>query len=89
MFFSLQDLVHSFDRRFLYSTATLQVSPGSKRKPQEIDTAEFFASSSNSSYVSTSAWVKSGNSTLTAGGIEMGKKKASFQNWLEILPTYR
>lgn len=43
---SIRDLVNSFDRRFLYSTATLQVSTGSERSPGSIPIADFFESSS-------------------------------------------
>lgn len=48
---SLRDLVNSFDRRFLYSTATLQTSPGSKRSPAGIPVAEFFESAFSTSEI--------------------------------------
>ncbi len=86
---SLLDLARSFDRRFLYSTATLQVSPGSKRRPVDIALRDFFTYTSRSACGNTTSWtrMKHGALTLETTG-KNGKKKdpISFERWLEALP---
>lgn len=46
---SLRDLVNSFDQSFLYSTATLQMSPGTERNPANVPLADFFEQSPSQS----------------------------------------
>ena len=86
---SLQDLAHSFDRRFLYSTTTLQVSPGSHRTPRDIELADFFSSSGSSN--GGPARTEGGNRTVTIGKTKKMNEEeggpTSFQLWVDTLPT--
>jgi phosphatidylinositol glycan class K len=70
---TLQDLVNGFDRRFLYSTATLQVSPGSGRAPSHIPLSDFFSPAAEEADDVTAVPLHPRDAPRTGAFVSLGK----------------
>ena len=91
---TMQDFANSFDPRFLYSTATLQVSPGSVRNPRDIPLSDFFTSRTRTKKILENGGGKEETGTYTVlldttleSQDESEVGDLGFRKWVDHLPA--